>query len=119
MNFSSDVLQDVPENFVSFFNAPKYRFNAGIANNALGKDKRIGFSINYRWQDSFYYEGDFANGNVNAINTLDAQVNYKFPSIRSVIKIGGNNILNQYYYNAVGNSFVGGLYYVSFGYNIY
>lgn len=118
-NFSSDVLQDVPENFVAFFNSPKYRFNASLSNSGMGKSKRVGFSVSYRWQDAFFYEGDFANGNVNAIHTLDAQVSYKIPRIKSVIKIGGNNILNQYYFNAVGNSFVGGLYYVSFGYNIF
>ncbi|MBZ5856045.1 TonB-dependent receptor [Flavihumibacter profundi] len=118
-NFSSDILQDVPANYVAFFNSPKYRFNASISNNALGKSKRFGASVSYRWQDAFYYEGDFANGSVNSINTLDAQVSYRLPKIKSVVKIGGNNILNQYYFNAVGNSFVGGLYYVSFGYNIF
>lgn len=118
-NFSSDVLKDVPANFIAFFNAPKYRFNIGLSNGAIGEKKRAGFSINYRWQDAFFYEGDFANGNVNAIHTLDAQVSYKIPQIKSIIKIGGNNILNEYYFNAVGNSFVGGLYYVSFGFNIY
>jgi CarboxypepD_reg-like domain/TonB-dependent Receptor Plug Domain len=118
-NFSSDILKDVPANFVAFFNAPKYRFNASLSNSGVGKNKRIGFSVSYRWQDGFFYEGDFANGSINSIHTLDAQVSYKFPQIRSAIKIGGNNLLNQYYFNAVGNSFVGGLYYVSFGYNIF
>ena len=50
---------------------------------------------------------------------LDAQISYKFPQFKSVLKIGGNNILNQYYVNAIGNAQVGGLYYVSIGYNIF
>lgn len=119
-NFSSDRLDKVPANYTSFFNAPKYRVNVSLVNSGFGKDNRIGFGLTYRWQDAFYYEGDFANGEVNAIQTLDAQVSYKVGAAhRSVIKLGGNNILNQYYFNAVGNSFVGGLYYVSFGYNIF
>lgn len=119
MNLSSDRLQDVPAGYIAFFNAPKYRYNATLSNTGFGTDKRIGFNVSYRWQDAFFYEGDFANGDIAAIHTVDAQVSYKLPKVKSVIKLGGNNILNQYYFNAVGNSFVGGLYYVSFGYNIY
>lgn len=119
MNLSSDRLQDVPPGYIAFFNAPKYRYNATLSNTGFGTDKRIGFNVSYRWQDAFFYEGDFANGDIAAIHTVDAQVSYKLPKVKSVIKLGGNNILNQYYFNAVGNSFVGGLYYVSFGYNIY
>jgi outer membrane receptor for ferrienterochelin and colicin len=119
MNLSSDRLQDVPPGYIAFFNAPKYRYNATLSNTGFGKDKLIGFNVSYRWQDAFFYEGDFANGDIAAIHTVDAQVSYKLPKVKSVIKLGGNNILNQYYFNAVGNSFVGGLYYVSFGYNIY
>jgi hypothetical protein len=33
--------------------------------------------------------------------------------------LGANNLLNQYYVNAAANSMVGGLYYVSFGYNVF
>jgi outer membrane receptor for ferrienterochelin and colicin len=119
MNLSSDRLQDVPPGYIAFFNAPKYRYNATLSNTGFGTDKRIGFNVSYRWQDAFFYEGDFANGDIAAIHTVDAQVSYKLPKVKSVVKLGGNNILNQYYFNAVGNSFVGGLYYVSFGYNIY
>lgn len=118
-NVSSDILKDVPANFVSFFNAPKYRANASFSNSGMGRSKLFGFSVSYRWQDAFYYEGDFANGDIHSISTVDAQISYKLPKYKSVIKLGGNNILNQYYFNAVGNSFVGGLYYASFGYNIY
>ncbi|HEY8398235.1 MAG TPA: TonB-dependent receptor [Flavihumibacter sp.] len=119
MNLSSDRLDEVPTGYIAFFNSPKYRYNATLSNTGFGTDKRLGFSVSYRWQDAFFYEGDFANGEIAAIHTLDAQVSYKLPKYKSVVKLGGNNILNQYYFNAVGNSFVGGLYYVSFGYNIY
>jgi outer membrane receptor protein involved in Fe transport len=118
-NVSSDILKDIPAGFVAFFNAPKYRANIGLSNTGIGKSKLVGFSVTYKWQDAFFYEGDFANGNINAIHTLDAQVSRRLPAIRSVIKLGANNLLNQYYFNAVGNSIVGGLYYVAFGYNIF
>jgi hypothetical protein len=80
---------------------------------------RLGFNLTYRWQDSFYYEGDFSNGTIPAIHTLDFQVSYKIPDAKTLIKLGANNLLNQYYTNGMGNSVVGGLYYVSFGYNVF
>lgn len=119
LNASSDVLTDVPVGFVSFFNSPKYRFNGTLSNSGFGANKRMGFNVTYRWQDGFYYQGDFASGNVPQVHVLDAQVSYKLPATKSIIKIGANNLLNQYYYNAVGNAQIGGLYYVGFGYNLY
>jgi len=118
-NGSYDELRDVPEGFITNFNAPKFRANIVAGNNGLGKGNRIGFSIAYRWSDTFYYESDLANGFVPAFHNLDAQVSYRFPSIKSVVRFGANNILNQYYTNAIANPSMGGLYYVAFGYNIF
>jgi len=119
VNAASDNLDDVPTNIIANFNSPKYKVNASISNSGFGKEKRLGFTVAYRWQDEFYYQGDLANGTVPSVQTLDAQFSYKLPTTKSVLKVGANNLLNQYYYNAIGNSRVGGLYYVSFGYNIY
>lgn len=118
-NFSSDELTDVPAGFVAYFSTPKYRFNLSLANNAWGYKKRFGFNVTYKWQDSFYFEGDFANEQLPVINTLDAQISYKFPATKSIIKLGASNLLNEYYTNAAGNSIIGGLYYISFGYNLF
>ncbi len=118
-NISSDDLTDVPTGFIAYFNTPKYRTNLSIGNNGLGERKLIGFNIAYRWQDKFLFQGDFANDNLPAIHTVDAQISYKIPATKAMVKIGANNLLNQYYVNAVGNSIVGGLYYVSFAYNVF
>ncbi|HEX7755464.1 MAG TPA: TonB-dependent receptor [Niabella sp.] len=118
-NLSSDRLSDLPPGFVSFFNAPKYRTNLSVSNTGFGPKDRFAFNVTYRWQDDFYYNGDFANGQVPHINIVDAQVSYKLLEAKSVIKLGANNLLNQYYVNAIGNARVGGLYYISFGYNVF
>ena len=118
-NLSSDELQDLPAGQVSFFNSPKYRFNASLANNGFGPSKRLGFNVAYRWQDTYFYQGDFASGQVPAIQTVDAQISLKLPKTKSILKLGANNLLNQYYVNAIGNAQVGGLYYVSYGFNVY
>lgn len=118
-NISSDEISEIPVGFTANFNSPKYRFNGNITNTGFGKKKRLGASIQYKWQDAFMYESDFVNSALPAVQLLDIQFSYKIPKTKSMIKVGGNNVLNQYYYNAAGNSQVGGLYYVSFGYNVY
>ena len=119
INVSSDNIEDVPTGFVSNFNTPKYRFNIGYTNTGVGKTKLFGFGVNFRWQDDVNYESDFAQGPLPSFNTVDAQINYKLPQIKSVIKFGANNLLNKYYRNGFGNPAIGGLYYVSFGYNVF
>jgi outer membrane receptor for ferrienterochelin and colicin len=120
VNGSSDVLNKQPDNFVTYFNAPKYRANATFGNTGFGPKNLFSFSIVLRWQDAIpNYEADFANGSLPSIRTLDAQISYKLPKIKSVIKIGATNLLNQYYTDGVGSSDVGGLYYVGFAYNVF
>jgi len=119
LNVASDNLTDVPTGLIASFNSPKYKLNASVGNSGFGKAKRMGFNVAYRWQDEFYFQSDLANGNLPSVQTVDAQISYKLPSTKSIIKLGANNLLNQYYYNAIGNAYVGGLYYVSFAYNIY
>jgi hypothetical protein len=109
----------VPAGFITNFNAPNFRANASFGNTGFGPSKRVGFNLSYRWQDAFFYTTTLANGTVPAYHNLDAQVSYRFPKIRSMARIGGTNILNQYYITAIANPSIGGLYYVSFAYNIY
>jgi len=118
-NLASDVLKDVPAEFSAYFNAPKYKANLNFGNSGFGRDKRMGFNVAYRWQEGFYYQADFANGNLPDVHTLDAQISWKMPSTKSIFKLGATNLLNQYYYNAIGNSQIGALYYVSYGFNVY
>lgn len=118
-NISSDNLKDVPTSFQADFNAPKYKGNLYLSNSGFGPGKRLGFAAAYRFQQSFYYNADFASGQLPAVQTVDGQVSYKLPKTKSILKIGATNLLNQYYYNAIGNAYIGGLYYVSFAYNVY
>jgi len=118
-NLSSDELTDVPAGFKTYFSTPKYRSNINFGNSAFLYKQRFGFNVSYRWQDAFFYESDFSNGNINAIHTVDAQISYRIPAAKSIFKFGANNLLNEYYTNGVGNAIIGGLYYVSFGYNIF
>ena len=100
------------------FNTPKVKFNLSFANYTIAKV--YGFNLTYRWQESYIYQSSFVSGNTPAFGTLDAQVSMKLPQLgHSMLKIGASNLLNKYYVDAIGNASIGGLYYISFGYNIY
>ena len=118
-NLYSDVIGDLPAGFVSYFNTPKYRVNMAFNNSGFGKDNRLGFSVVYRWTNTFKYEGTFAVGQLPYTRTVDAVVSYKFPQTKSLVKLGGTNIFNKYYRSGFGGPAMGGLYYISFGWNVF
>jgi outer membrane receptor protein involved in Fe transport len=117
-NLSSDKLRDVPTGFRAFFNAPELRSVFTIANTGFGHHKLLGYNLTWRWQKGFFYENDFAQGDLPAYNTVDASFNVKLPKIKSMLKIGSTNVLNEYYRTAIANPNIGGLYYVSFAYGV-
>ncbi len=117
-NVFSDELKGSSTNFLTGFNTPKYRANIGFGNNGFLGKNAFGFNVVYRWQDQFYYEGDFTSGNVKAFGTLDAQANYKVSKNNVIFKLGATNLLNHYYINAYGNPSIGALYYLSVTLNV-
>ena len=117
-NASSDKIEDVPSGFRAFFNAPELRTVFTVGNRGFGPNKVLGFNVSWRWQDGFFYENDFTQGDLPAYHVVDASINLKCPKAKSLIKLGANNILNQYYRTAVGNPSIGGLYYISYAYNV-
>ncbi len=116
-NVSYNELQDTPKDFFTQFNTPRYRVNIGLSNPNFYKN--AGFNIHYRYQSKFLYQGTFAVGDVPAFGTLDAQISYKWVKQKIMGKLGATNLTNNYYNNAFGNPSIGGLYYVSLGYNVF
>ena len=98
------------EGLANSFNSPKWRLNLGLANSNLYKN--VGFNIQYRWQDSYTWNSSFATGPVAAYSTVDMQVSYKMPKVKTIVKLGGSNILNHYYQTSFGNPKVGAVYYL-------
>ncbi|MDB5200131.1 MAG: TonB-dependent receptor [Chitinophagaceae bacterium] len=116
-NGFGDQLKSVPANLITYFNTPKFRYNLGFANSDVYKG--WGFNVNYRHQAKINWEGTFAAGEVPAYGSLDGMISYKFKEIKSLLKFGATNFFNKYYRTSFGNPQVGGLYYVSFGYNVF
>jgi outer membrane receptor protein involved in Fe transport len=117
-NVYSDEIGDVPVGFATYFNSPKYRVNVGLTNTGLFMKNRLGGSIVYHWQESFMYEGTFGAGQIPAYSTVDAVISYKIPQYKSMVKIGATNLWNKYYNTGWGAPSIGGLYYISYGFNV-
>lgn len=99
------------QGFRASYNTPEWRINASLGNRELFEN--FGFNISYKWQDAFVWESAFGLGVIPAFSTVDAQINYKLPSIKSTVKLGGSNILNERYTTSFGNPSIGSLYYIS------
>jgi len=116
-NVFSDVLKDVAPGDITFFNAPKYRFNIGLRNDNVYKN--IGFNVVFKWQDNNYYEGTFISGTLPYFGWWDGQITYRPQGTKSTFRVGGTNIGNNYQRTGFGSPAVGGLYYISYGWNLY
>ena len=116
-NLFSDKLKDLPPGLISYFNAPDLRANLSLRNDNVWRG--IGFNVIAKWQNFNNYEGTFVAGQLPAFTWVDAQVSYRMPKSKSVFRVGGSNILNHYARTGYGSPYVGGLYYVSYGYNIF
>ncbi|MET3114788.1 outer membrane receptor protein involved in Fe transport [Pedobacter sp. CG_S7] len=114
-NVSYNKIGSLPENFINSFNTPEIRYNLGLGSKEIIKN--FGFNVQYRWQDKFMWNSTFSSGEVPAYSTFDAQVNLKIPSVNSIVKLGGSNVLNKYYQTSFGNPQVGAIYYLSFAFN--
>jgi outer membrane receptor protein involved in Fe transport len=97
--------------FVTGFNTPEWSANVSFGNREIFKN--AGFSIAYRWQQSFLWESPLVTGQVDAISTFDAQFSYKVPKLKSTFKLGGSNIFNKNYIQYAGGPTLGGLYYLA------
>jgi outer membrane receptor for ferrienterochelin and colicin len=112
-NYSYNVLDrhGSTDPLIPAYNTPKHKFNIGFN----GRDiKGIGFNINYKWIDGFYYEGSPQfTGPIKTYALMDAQVNYKFGGNHVTLKFGSSNLLNNLHYEIYGGPLVGRMFYLS------
>lgn len=111
VNYNNIKANNVSDVFVTGFNTPKFATNLSVGNREVVKN--VGFNVVWRWQDSFLWESPLANGTISAYSTVDAQVTYRLPAIKSSFKFGGTNIFNHRYIQYAAGPTIGGLYYVA------
>ena len=111
LNYNNIRANKTSDVFVTGFNTPRWVANLSFGNREVLKN--LGFMVVWRWQDSFFWESPLANGTVPAYQTFDAQITYRLPGLKSFIKAGGTNILNNRYFQYSAGPEIGALYYVA------
>ncbi|GAB3827467.1 TonB-dependent receptor [Hymenobacter jeollabukensis] len=110
-NYSLNVLDRSrisDENFQTFFNTPKHKFNLG----ASGTAGQLSYSANYRWAQGHLYETPFAVGELANYSSLDAYVGYTIPRLATTVQAGGANLLDSNNVQVYGGPNIGRLAYV-------
>lgn len=102
----------IAQGFRASYNTPKYRYNLSFSNRKV--TDKLGFNVAYRWQQAFLWESSFGTGVIPEYGTLDAQISYRIPEWKSIVKVGASNLLNERYTTSFGNPSLGGIYYIQF-----
>ncbi len=124
-NYSWNVLNtETDDPIIPAFNTPEHKFNIGISGrnvplNVFNKPVQdFGFSINYKWVDSFIFEGSPQfTGPIPSYGMLDAQINFTAKKINTTFKIGASNLLDNQVFQVYGGPRIGRLAYASATYN--
>ncbi|MEE2699831.1 MAG: TonB-dependent receptor [Bacteroidota bacterium] len=108
------------------YNTPEFKYNIGLIGREinLSKDysllKNYGFSINYKWVEGFQYEGSPQfTGFVPTYSLLDAQISKALPKLKSTIKVGASNLLDNLHYEVYGGPYIGRMLYCSLVIELY
>ena len=120
-NYYSDHMVDNNEDHTTRFNTPSYHFNLEFGNTGFGKKKEFSFNTSLRYKPAYIYDvaGGLGKGTVPASTVIDAHIGYKIMSAHSTIKVGATNLTNKYYSTGIANPMIGGMYYISLGYNLF
>ncbi|MEL7221060.1 MAG: TonB-dependent receptor, partial [Bacteroidota bacterium] len=119
----SKLITETDDEIIPAFNTPEHKFNVSFS----GRDVPIniggfssdnfGFNINYKWVQSFLFEGSPQfTGTVPSYGLLDIQANYEFEKINTTLKVGAANILQNLHFETVGGPLVGRLAYLKLTY---
>lgn len=102
------------------FNTPEHKFNVSLSGRELSGllPNPLGFSINYKWIDSFIFEGSPQfTGAIPSYSLMDVQVNYLIRKLNTTLKVGASNILNNKSFQTYGGPRIGRLAYASIVYD--
>lgn len=124
-NYSWNVLNTQTDDpIIPAFNTPEHKYNIGISGrniplNVFTKPVQdFGFSINYKWVDTFIFEGSPQfTGPIPSYGMLDAQINFTAKKINTTFKIGASNLLDNRVFQVYGGPQIGRLAYASATYN--
>ena len=110
-----DFDQASDPDFEAGFNTPEHKVKLQFGKTELFKN--FGFNLNVRWQDKYRWESTFLDATIASRTVLDAQINYRLPNLKSIIKLGGANLTGKEYLSAPGVGAIGSQYYLSWTIN--
>ena len=124
-NYSFNKLNTASDDpIIPAFNTPEHKYNLGVSGrdvplNLFGKPVQgFGFSVAYKWVDSYLFEGSPQfSGFIDSYGLLDAQMNFDIKKINTNIKFGASNILNNEVFQVYGGPRIGRLAYITATYN--
>lgn len=121
VNYYTDYLQNKNNSQVNNFNTPHYHINMEFGNSGFGKKQVWAFNTGLRYKPGYFYvvTGSLGQGTVPASAVVDAQISYKLLNVHSTIKLGATNLTNKYYSTGIANPNIGGVYYVTYAYNVF
>jgi len=105
---------------VPAFNTPEHKFNFGFSGRDIKtwRKNTLGFMVNYKWIDSFTFEGSPQfTGLIPSYDLLDAQVNMNFSKLHTTVKLGASNLLNNKQFQTYGGPRIGRMAYLSLVYD--
>ena len=111
LDFDSDAYPDFNTNF----NTPEHKVKVGFGKADLFEN--FGFNMAWRWSDNYEWEAAFGDGEIPAYHTMDAQINYTIPSLKSTLKVGATNLLGDEYFTMFGSGYIGSMYYLTWNIN--
>lgn len=116
-NYSWNKLNtETDDPIIPAFNTPEHKFNVNFSGRDVkwGSIKHLGFSVNYKWVQGFLFEGSPQfTGNVPTYQLIDVQLNKYFPDLKSTVKLGASNLLNNQVFTVYGGPRIGRLAYIS------
>ena len=98
VNYSyNKLVSGADDPIIPAFNTPENKFNVGFTGHDM-KDflgrPNLGFGINYKWVQGFTFTGSPQfSGPIPTYDIVDAQVNVRFPSVHTTVKLGASNLL--------------------------
>jgi len=110
-----DFDQSEDPSFIAGFNTPKHRIKASLGNAKVIKN--LGFNVNVRWNTEYLWQSSFGDGMIPENTVLDAQVNYAFPKLKSVLKVGATNLFGKDYLQVIGAGAIGQMWFASWTIN--
>ena len=108
-SYAAIVSSESTDAFTPAFNTPSWITNVSIGDREILPN--TGFTVGWHWQSHFYWNSPLSAGEVPGYGTVDAQVNYRLPSLFSTLKLGATDLLNARYYQYLGGPTIGAFYY--------